>query len=111
MRIQELIDELSKIRDKQQTAISVSKTYSNSKVLSTRLKPNTVHPEKDVVIEVFDIKESRITRGWMFDIVIDNSKDVVKIRQKKFRGWNLYLCSRTKDIEELEKSLCTNEKL
>lgn len=84
MRIQELIDELSKIRNKD--------------------------PEKDVVIEVFDIKESKITRGWMFDIVIDDTKDMVKIRQKKFRGWNVYLDSRTKDIEELENSLCTDEK-
>lgn len=84
MKIQELIDELSKIRDKD--------------------------PEKDVVIEVFDTKESRITRGWMFDIIIDNSKDVVKIRQKKFRGWNVYIDSRTKDIEELEKSLYAGEK-
>lgn len=83
MNIQELIDELSKIRDKD--------------------------PEKDVVIEVFDTKESRITQGWMFDVTINNTKEVVEIRQKKFRGWNVYIDSRTKDIEELEKSLCTNE--
>ena len=83
MKIQELIGELSKIRDKD--------------------------PEKDVVIEVFDTKESRIIRGWMFDIIIESTKEVIKIRQKKFRGWNVYVNSRTKDIEELEKSLCTKE--
>lgn len=86
MKIQELIDELSKIRDK-----------------------DPENPEKDVVIEVFDIKKSMITRGWMFDIVIEHTKEVVKIRQKKFRGWNVYIGSRTKDIEDLEKSLCTSQ--
>jgi hypothetical protein len=83
MKIQELIGELSKIRDK--------------------------YPEKDVVIEVFDIKECKITRGWMFDLVIEDAKEQVKIRQWKFRGWNLYTES-TKDIEEIEDNLCpTNE--
>ena len=80
MRIQELIDELSKIRDNGQT-------------------------EKDVVIEVFDIKGGKLTKGWMFDIVIENAKEHIKLRQKKYRGWNLYLDNRTKDIEELEKSM------
>lgn len=84
MKIQELIDELSKIRDKKS--------------------------DIDVVVEVFDIKERRITRGWMFDLAIQDDKEMVKIRQKKFRGLNLYAESRTKDIEELENSLCTNEK-
>lgn len=83
MKIEELIDRLSKIRD--------------------------IYPEKDVVIEVFDTKESRITRGWMFDVAINNAKDIVEIRQKKFRGWNVYINSRTKDIEDLEKNLCTND--
>lgn len=83
MKIQELVYRLSKIMD--------------------------VYPEKDVVIEVFDTKESRIIRGWMFDVIINNAKDVVEIRQKKFRGWNVYIDSRTKDIEDLEKSLCTND--
>lgn len=79
MKIQELIDELSKIRDKD--------------------------PEKDVVIEVFDIKKSRITRGWIFDLVIEDAREHVKLRQKKCRGWNLYTES-TRQIEEIEDSLC-----
>ncbi len=80
MKIQELINELSKIRDN--------------------------NPEKDVVIEVFDIKESRIIQGWVFDLVIEDGQELVKIRQKKYRGWNLYTGSRSRDLEELEKSLC-----
>lgn len=79
MKIQELIDELSKIRDKD--------------------------PEKDVVIEVFDTKESRITRGWTFELVIKDAKEHVKLRQKKCRGWNLY-DKVTKDLEEIEDGLC-----
>lgn len=79
MNIQELIGELSKIRD--------------------------CHPEKDVVIEVFDIKQSRITKGWMFDLVIEDAKEHVKLRQKKCRGWNLYT-KVTKDLEEIEDGLC-----
>ncbi len=83
MKAQELIDELSKIRDKD--------------------------PEKDVVIEIFDIKKSRITRGWIFDLVMEDAKEHVKLRQKKYRGWNLYTES-TKQIEEIEDSLCPGEK-
>ena len=45
----------------------------------------------------------------MFDLVIEHTKDVVKIRQKKFRGWNTYIGPRTKDIDELEKSLCISQ--
>lgn len=90
MKIQELIDELSKIRDKEQTA-------------------KCCHPEKDVVIEVFDIKKSRITRGWIFDLVIEYAREHVKLRQKKCRGWNLYTES-TKQIEEIEDSLCPKSK-
>ena len=84
MKIQELINELSKIRDK--------------------------YPEKDVVIEVFDTKECKITQGWMFDLVIEDARELVKIRQKKFRGWNVYT-EATKDIEKLENSLCTNDEI
>ena len=58
-----------------------------------------------MIIEVFDIKECKITRGWMFDLQVEDSKEQVKLRQKKFRGWNLYTES-TKDIEEIESSLC-----
>jgi hypothetical protein len=76
MKIQELIDELSKIRDKD--------------------------PEKDIVIEVFDTKKSRITRGWIFDLVIEDAREHVKLRQNKYRGWNLYTES-TKQIEEIEE--------
>ena len=79
MKIEELIEKLSRIRDR--------------------------NPEKDVIIEVFDIKECKITRGWMFDLQVEDSKEQVKLRQKKFRGWNLYTES-TKDIEEIESSLC-----
>lgn len=79
MKIQELIDELSKIRDKD--------------------------PEKDVIIEIFDIKNNRITRGWIFDLAIYDTREHVKLRQKKYRGWNLYTES-AKDIEEIEDSLC-----
>jgi len=79
MKIQELIDALSKIRD--------------------------TEPEKDVVIEVFDIKKCRITEGYMFESVIQNDKDLVKIRQKRLRGTCLY-AERTEDLEEIEKGLC-----
>jgi len=83
MKMQELIDALSKIRD--------------------------TSPEKDVVIEVFDIKKRRITKGYMFELVIQNDKDLVKIRQKRLRGHCLY-AERTEDLEEIEKGLCPENK-
>ena len=105
MKIQELIDELSKIRD--------------------------TKPDADVVIEVFDIKNSTILKGWMFDITIKNASKMtaalsfnaktlsldkeilqsnVRIRQKRCIGYCLYEGYHTEDLKELEKSLCPTEK-
>lgn len=85
MKIQELIDQLSEIRD--------------------------ANPEKDVVIEVFDIRQSRITKGYMFELVIQNDKDKVKIRQKELRGYCLYVdAERTEDLEKIEAGLCPEKK-
>ncbi len=83
MKIQELIDKLSEIRD--------------------------TSPEKDVVIEVFDIRLSRITKGYMFELAIQNDKDIVKLRQMKLRGYCLY-ADRTEDLEEIEEGLCPEDK-
>lgn len=83
MKIQALIDALSQIRD--------------------------TEPEKDVVIEVFNIRKSRITKGYMFELVIQNDIDKVKIRQSRLRGYCLY-AERTEDLEKIEKGLCPENK-
>ena len=83
MKIQELIDKLSEIRD--------------------------TNPEKDVVIEVFDIRQSRVDKGYMFELAIQNDKDLIRIRQTKLRGYCLY-AERTEDMEEIEAGLCPEKK-
>lgn len=82
MKIQELIDELTKITG--------------------------TEPEKDVVIEVFDIKKGVVTVGYIFEPVIHNAKEDVKIRPIRLRGHNVYL-ENTKDLEEIEDELCPRD--
>lgn len=94
MKIQQLIDELSKISVKS--------------------------PDKEVWMEVFDITKSTITVGYLYDIIINDSemqcfsmnsqsKDCgcVQIRPIKMIGHNVYMKSnRTKQLEQIEDGLC-----
>jgi hypothetical protein len=79
MKIQELIDQLSEIRD--------------------------IDPDKGVVIEVFDIKNSTITVGYTFEPIVHNAEDRVRIRPIKQTGHCVYQES-TKDLKEIENGLC-----